>query len=109
MKAEAEFPHRDPLVTIAAVAAFGLLVLYLAIMASQESTFAEAFPWALVMAVGAGAIAVVRRMSNARHARWVLIGATIVFGLLGLVSILTIGIGFLVVATLTGASAARMP
>lgn len=108
MKGPADASRRDPLITAAAVAGFGLLAVYVTIMVSQESTFADALPWALIMAAGAGAIAVAGRMGNPRNARRVLIGATVIFGLLGLASILSIGIGFLVVAVLSGAAAARM-
>ncbi len=108
MKEYAHASRRDPLITAAAVAGFGLLAVYVTIMVSQESTFADAFPWALIMAAGAGAIAVAGRMGNRRHARWVLIGAAVMFGLLGLASLLSIGIGFLVVAVLSGAAAVRM-
>jgi hypothetical protein len=108
MKGQSDLPRRDPLVTAAAVAGFALLAVYVTIMVSQESTFADALPWALLMAAGAGAIAVAGRIGNRRNARWVLIGAAVVFGLLGLASLLSIGIGFLVVAVLSGAAAARM-
>jgi len=108
MKGHADASRRDPLVTAAAVVGFGLLTVYVTIMVSQESTFADALPWAVVMAAGAGAIAGAGRMGNRRNARWVLIGATVMFGLLGLASILSIGIGFVVVAVLSGAAAARM-
>lgn len=87
----------------AATFALGLLMLavYVTIISSQgDVDLLQTLPWALLMTAGAGlalAATLARKTSTARK---LLIGSALIYGLLGLVAILTIGLGFLITGAL---------
>lgn len=98
-----------PWAASAAVIGLTMVVAYIAIIFGQEdnNSLVEVLPWILAMAIPAlGAFASVV-IDDHRSARAVLIGSAVVFTILGLVSILTIGVGFLIAAMLAGIGAAR--
>lgn len=93
----------------AAVIGLAMVAAYIAIIFGLEdnNSLFVVSPWILAMAIPAlGAFASVV-IDDHRSARAVLIGSAVVFTTLGLVSILTIGLGFLVAAMLAGVGAAR--
>jgi drug/metabolite transporter (DMT)-like permease len=85
-----------------------MLATYVAlIVAEGDNSFFDIFPWALLMAIAAviafsGALVEDRRM-----ARNLLIAAAALYGVLGFVSIFTIGIGFLLAATAAAVGASK--
>jgi hypothetical protein len=84
-----------------------MLAVYVALILSEEgNTLVDILPWALLMAIAATIALASAFVSDSRAARNLLMGAAALFGLIGVLGILTIGIGFLVVAgvSLFGAS-----
>ena len=84
-----------------------MLAVYVTLILSEGgNTLGTTMPWALLMLIAAVIALASALVADPRLARNLLIGAGILFGLLGVVSLLTIGIGFLVAAgaSLLGAS-----
>jgi hypothetical protein len=68
----------------------------------------EVLPWALVMAVGAVFALASVPIADPRMARNLLLVATALFGVIGAVSLFSIGLGFLVAAVAAAAGAVRL-
>jgi hypothetical protein len=84
-----------------------MLAAYVTLILSEGgNTLETTMPWALLMLIAAAIALASALVADPRLARKLLLGAGVLFGLLGVVSILTIGIGFLVAAgvSLLGAS-----
>lgn len=98
MTERAELTKR-PWSAFTALLGFGMLAVYLVVIAAEgNNSIAEIAPWALLMAIPtilAFASVLVR---DVRVARGLLIGAAALFGIVGALGILTIGIGFLLAA-----------
>lgn len=93
----------------AAVAGFVMLAIYVVLIANQgDGSFLEVLPWAMLMGVAASAALVGAQIQNLRAARIAMVAAALLFALLGTVSILSIGIGFLLAAALAIVAATRL-
>ncbi len=79
-----------------------------AILAQGENSFFEVLPWALLMAMAALAAFASAGIDDGRAARVLVIGSAVAFTILGLVSILTIGFGFLLAALAAWVAAIRL-
>jgi hypothetical protein len=77
-------------------------------IAAQGDALSEMFPWAVAMAAAASAAVVANFIENERIARSLLFASALLFAVLGAVSILSIGIGFLVTAGLAGEARRRL-
>jgi hypothetical protein len=93
-------------------AAIGLVMVavYVAIILGVEgdNSLSEALPWIVAMAIPALGTVISVVANDRRLARVVLIGSALVFIAFGLVSIFSIGIGFLVAGVLAGVGVFRM-
>jgi len=107
--AESTVLRRRPWAIGSAVLGLGMLAIYVAVIVAQGgNSFFDILPWALLMAI-AVAIAFAGALTEERHiARNLLIGAGALYGVLGVVSLLTIGIGFLLAAAAAAVGASRV-
>jgi hypothetical protein len=86
-----------------------MLAAYLTLILSEEgNAFGTTMPWALFMLIAALVAFASVFVADPRLARNLLIGATVLFGLLGVVSLLTIGLGFLVTAGVSLVAASKV-
>ena len=107
--AKASAPGHQPWAVAAFVLGAGMVVAYVILIWSQGSTpLIDVVPWALLMTVPAIAVLVAAKSDDLRLARRLLLGAAAVFGLLGAVSILSIGLGFLLIAVIATVAAVRL-
>ena len=86
--------------------AWTALYLFLIVREGNDSFWAI-LPWALVMVVGTGAALTAALAHDAQVARRGAVAATVVLGVLGIVAIFSIGLGFLVAAVLAGLASAK--
>jgi hypothetical protein len=92
---------RRPWATSAGLVGFGMLAFYLALILSQEdNSLADILPWAGLMTTAATFALIAARIDNIQYARTLLIGSAVVYFGIGVVSLLTIGIGFILAAVL---------
>ena len=99
--AESTIQGYRPWAAGAAVIGAVMLAIYVVLILSEEgSTVSSILPWALLMASAPAMALGSVLMGDRRQSRSLMIGAAVLFGLLGVVSILTIGLGFLVAAAL---------
>jgi hypothetical protein len=90
-----------------AAVALGMTVLYVAVIVEEgDDTFWSVAPWAVAMLAGAGVALFAATTGDDRRARGSAILATVLLGALGVVSILSIGLGFLLAAALAALAAA---
>lgn len=83
------------------VAGAVMLALYLTLLVAQgDGLDAAALPWGMLMAAAAALAGIAARTAEPATARNLLIPAVALFLLLGVLAILSIGIGFLVAAAL---------
>lgn len=87
-------------------AAWTALYLVL-IIREHDDAFLAILPWALVMVVGTGAALTAALARDVTVARRGAIAATVVLGVLGILAIFTIGLGFLVAALLAALASAK--
>jgi uncharacterized membrane protein YciS (DUF1049 family) len=91
------------------VVGFAMLAAYLALIVAQGgAALIDVLPWAVLMLIAAIAALAAAQFEDRRIARNVMVAAAALFTLLGVVSILGIGIGFLVAATLATVAAIRL-
>ncbi len=87
-----------------------MLAVYVALIATQDGgSFSEAMPWAMFMTIAPTGTIVASQVQDRRTAKILLIGSAVVWALLGLVSLLSIGIGFLIAAGAASVAAIRIP
>ena len=78
-----------------------MLAIYVSLISSEgNNTLVEILPWALLMSIAAGLVLASVFVPSVRTARILLTTGAVLFALLGVVSILTIGLGFLIAAAL---------
>lgn len=95
--------------TSASLVGFGMLAIYLALVLSEgNDTISEVLPWVGLMAVAATLALVAARIHNVQSARMVLIGSAVMYFGIGAVSILTIGIGFIIAGVIAVVGVARL-
>lgn len=85
----------------------GSLGLYIGLLIGQGD-----FPWAslaFIGIIGAGVVAAMQSIGDPFRARKLLTGATIAFGIIGILGIMTIGMLFLLAALFTAIGAALSP
>jgi hypothetical protein len=76
-----------------------MLVIYVAVIVAEgNNSVAEIAPWALLMAIPTILAFTSLFVQDLRVARGLLVGAAALFGIVGALGILTIGIGFLLAA-----------
>jgi len=76
-----------------------MLAVYIAVIVGEgNNSIAEVAPWALLMTIPTVLASLSVLVREVRLARGMLIGAAALFGLVGALGILTIGIGFLLAA-----------
>ena len=93
----------------AAALGFAMLVVYLTLIAAEGgNSFFDIFPWALLMATAAVIALASVLIAEERLARNLLIGAAALYGVIGVVSIFSIGFGFLLAATAAGAAITKL-
>lgn len=86
-----------------------MLVVYITlILAEGGNSLFEVLPWALVMAIATIAAFAATAIHNHHLARNLMIGSAVVFAMLGLVSIFSIGLGFLATAVLATVAAIQL-
>lgn len=101
---------RRPWTTITAALGFGMLAVYLTLILSQGGVdIFETLPWSLLMATAAVISLSAVLVREVRIARGLLIGAAVLYVAIGLVAILTIGLGFLLTASTAAIAIARLP
>ena len=88
-----------------ALAAVTLAVYVAVIVGEGDDSFWEVFPWLVLMLVSlcAAVLAAVARDSRVRHA--FALAAVVLLAVLGLVSIFSVGLGFLLAAVAAGMAA----
>lgn len=90
---------RRPWAAFTALLGFGMLGVYVAVIVAQGgNSIAEIAPWALLMATPAVLAFVSVFVQDVRVVRGLLVGSAALFGIVGALGILTIGIGFLLAA-----------
>jgi hypothetical protein len=90
---------KRPWAAFTALLGFGMLAVYVAVIVAEgNNSIAEIAPWALLMAIPTILAFASVLMRDVRVARGLLIGAAALFGIVGALGILTIGIGFLLAA-----------
>ncbi len=98
-----------PWATGAAILGFAMLVVYVTlIVAEGGNSFFDVFPWALLMATAAVIAFSSVHVADPRIARNLLIGAAALFGVIGAVSLLSIGFGFLLAAAAAAVGTTRL-
>ena len=89
--------------------ATGLGVYLVLILSEQNNGFVEVSPWAAAMLLGVGLAFVGATAKSPRLARPSLLGAAIVFGLIGMAAIFSIGLLFVAAAVLSAVAYAKPP
>jgi hypothetical protein len=99
---------RRPWVFGTTVVGFAMVAIYLAIIVGEGvHSLLDVLPWVALMAVAAITAFAAAHIEDRRVARNLMVAAAVLFAVLGAVSILSIGIGFLLTAALATVSATR--
>jgi hypothetical protein len=86
-----------------------MLAIYVTLIAAQGGdSFFDILPWALLMATAAAIALAGALTEDTRIARNLLIGAAGLFGVIGLVSLFSLGFGFLLAAGAAVVGAGRI-
>jgi hypothetical protein len=81
-------------------------VAYVALISAEgDDPFWEVFPWVSIMLVGTGAALTSALVHDRAVSRAFAIGGAVVLGVIGLVAILSIGVGFALAAVAAGVAA----
>jgi len=105
-----ELPHSVPRLSASAsalVAALTTVVYVVVILQEGNNAFWDVFPWVTIMLIGTLAALVPALAADPRVGRASAIAATVVLGALGVVAILSVGVGFILAAALACLAAAR--
>lgn len=94
---------------VAAGIGFAMTVIYIALILAQDSSVVEAVPFALVMGLASGMALVSVRVRSAAMARRLLISGAVLFILIGLLAILSIGVAFLLAGVVSALGARQVP
>jgi hypothetical protein len=74
-----------------------MLAIYLSVIPSEgNDSISEVLPWVGLMAVATTLALIAARIHNVQSARMMLIGSAVMYFGIGAVSILSIGIGFII-------------
>jgi hypothetical protein len=86
-----------------------MLAVYVTLIVAQGNTsWFEVLPWVLAMATGSALAFASAQVVDRRLGRNLLLGATALFGLIGVLSLFSIGLGFLLAAAAAAVGAARL-
>jgi len=86
-----------------------MLAIYLALILSEgNDTISEVLPWVGLMAVAATLSLIAARIRNVQSARMMLIGSAVMYFGIGAVSLLSIGIGFIIAGVIAVVGVARL-
>ena len=86
-----------------------MLAIYLLLILSEgHDSISEVLPWVGIMAVPATLALIAARIHNVQSARMMLIGSAVMYFGIGAVSILSIGIGFIVAGVTAVVGVARL-
>ena len=86
-----------------------MLAIYLSLILSEgNDSTAEVLPWVGLMAVAATLALIAARIHSVRSARMMLIGSAVMYFGIGAVSILSIGIGFIIAGVIAVVGVARL-
>ena len=85
-----------------------MLAVYVTLIWVQGDAEFSVVPWAALMAIPSAGAFVAISIEHSPTARRILIGSAIVFFVLGMVSVFTIGLGFLAAAVLSAVAARRL-
>lgn len=97
--------HRMAASASAVVAAL-TTVLYVAVIVQEgNNSFWAVFPWLMIMLIGTFAAMASSLAPGPRVAQFYAIAAAVILGILGLVAIFSVGIGFIMAAVLAGLAA----
>ena len=81
-------------------------VVYVAVIASEgDDSFWDVFPWVMLMLIGTGAAVTAALVRDLRVSRAFALAAVVILGIVGLVSIFSVGIGLLSAAAAAGLAA----
>ena len=84
----------------AVVAALTTVVYVVVILQEGNNPFWDVFPWVVVMLVGTSAAFSAALAPSPRVGRFSAIAATVILGILGVVAIFSVGVGFILAAGL---------
>jgi hypothetical protein len=86
-----------------------MLVVYVTLVVAEgNNLWFEVLPWGLLMATGSAVALASAQVVDRRMARSLLLGAAALFGLIGALSLFSIGLGFLLAAAAAAIGAARL-
>ena len=86
-----------------------MLAIYLALILSEgNDNISEVLPWVGLIAVAATLALIAGHIHNVQSARMMLIGSAVMYFGIGAVSILSIGIGFIIAAGIAVVGVARL-
>jgi hypothetical protein len=86
-----------------------MLAIYLTLILSEgNDSITEILPWVGLMAVAATLALIAARIDNVQSARMMLIGSAVMYFGIGTVSILSIGIGFIIAGVIAVVGVARL-
>ena len=107
--AETSSLRRRPWATGAAVLGFAMLAVYVTLIVAQGNTsWFEVLPWVLAMATGSAVAFTSAQVVDRRLGRNLLLGATALFGVIGALSLFSIGLGFVLAAAAAAVGATRL-
>jgi hypothetical protein len=86
-----------------------MLAVYVTLIVAQGgSAWFEVLPWALLMATGSSLAFASAQVVDRRMARNLLLGAAALFGLIGVLSLFSIGLGLVLAAAAAAIGAIRL-
>lgn len=91
----------------AVVAALSTLVYAVVILQEGDDSFWDVFPWAMIMLIGTSAALAAALLPDPTVSRFFAIAAAVILGVVGVVAILSIGVGFILAAGLASLAAAK--
>ena len=107
--AETSSLSRRPWATGAAILGVAMLAVYVTLIVAQGNTsWFEVLPWVLLMVIASAFAFASAQVVDRRLARNLLLGATALFGLIGVLSLFSIGLGFLLAAAAAAVGTARL-
>lgn len=81
-------------------------VVYVAVIANEgNNSFWDVFPWVMLMLVGTGTAVTAALVRDSRVSRAFALAGVVILGIVGLVSIFSVGIGLLLAAAAAGLAA----
>ena len=93
----------------AAILGVAMLAVYVTLIIAEGNTsWPEVLPWALLMATGSALAFASAQVVDRRMSRNLLFGAAALFGLIGVLSLFSIGVGFVLAAAVAVVGVMRL-